>query len=79
MDAYREEVDGREWSGAQILEKVSRDYSVNPRLLLALLRNRGGAGLNLDDPFLPDVSHHGLFRQLSWAANTLNYGYYASR
>ena len=79
LDAYREEVDGRTISGTQILEKVCRDYSVNPRLMLALLQYRSGDSLNLEDPFLADETYHGLFRQLSWAANTLNFGYYASR
>jgi murein DD-endopeptidase MepM/ murein hydrolase activator NlpD len=79
LNAYHEEVDERNLSGTQILEKVCRDYSVNPRLLLALLRNRSGDTLNLENPFLSDTAHYGLFRQLSWAANELNRGYYTSR
>ena len=76
---YREMVDEREMTGVEIVEKVSRDYSVNPRLLLALLRNRSAETLNLENPFLTDPSYQGLFRQLSWAANTLNRGYYTRR
>ena len=76
---YREMVDEREMTGVEIVEKVGRDYSVNPRLLLALLRNRSAETLNLENPFLTDPSYQGLFRQLSWAANTLNRGYYTRR
>lgn len=79
LDAYHEEVDGQDLTGTQILGKVSRDYSINLRLLLALLHNRSGDVLNLVNPFLLDASYNGLYRQLSWAADTLNFGYYASR
>ena len=76
---YREMVDEREMTGVEIVEKVGRDYSVNLRLLLALLRNRSAETLNLENPFLTDPAYQGLFRQLSWAANTLNRGYYTRR
>ncbi len=79
LETYSEEVDERLLTGTQILEKVSRDYSLNPRLLLALLRHSSEDSFNLENPFKGEVSYQGLFRQLSWAANTLNYGYYASR
>jgi murein DD-endopeptidase MepM/ murein hydrolase activator NlpD/predicted small lipoprotein YifL len=79
LNAYSELVDERPMTGTEIVEKVSRDYSVNPRLLLSLLRNRSGQTLNLEDPFLADPAYKGLFRQLSWAANTLNRGYYTRR
>ena len=81
LDVYSEAVDEIEMTGTEILAKVSRDYSVNPRLLLAMLRNRAeGDSLNLDDPFVKgDTTYKGLFRQLSWAANLLNRGYYTRR
>lgn len=83
LQGYSEEVDGVLLSGAQIVEQVSLYYSVNPRLLLALLEYRAG-WVSQSDPayrgksplFQADSSREGLFTQLSWAANTLNRGYY---
>lgn len=84
LAGYSEEVEGRTLSGAQIVEEISLLYSVNPRLLLALLEYRCGwvteadpsyQGLYLINP--ADTSRAGLFTQLSWAANELNRGFYA--
>lgn len=83
LQGYSEKVDGVLLSGAQIVEQVSLYYSVNPRLLLALLEYRAG-WVSQSDPayrgkspiFQADSSREGLFPQLSWAANTLNRGYY---
>lgn len=75
-----------EYHGDEILEMVSRDYSVNPRLLLALLDYftadlQADQGVDvLNKPFLKDEpTFEGLYRQLSWAANQLNRGYYSHR
>ncbi|MDK2982147.1 MAG: LasA protease [Chloroflexota bacterium] len=76
---YSEDVDGKQMSGTEIVEQVSRDYSVNPRLLLALLRYCGADTQNLEQVFIPDPGYEGLFIQLSWAANALNRGYYVRR
>ncbi len=84
---YREEVDGRDLDGAQILRKVALDNSVNPRLLLAVLEYQSGwvsqaapDADTLDYPLgLPDPNRAGLYRQLFWAANELNRGYYQWR
>lgn len=81
---YWEEVDGRSFSGAHIVQRIAQDYSVNPRLLLALLEYQSG-WLTQDEPGkaakkyplgLRDPAQEGLYRQLSWAANALNRGYY---
>ena len=76
----------RVYDGVEILAMVSREYSVNPRLLLALLDYFSAAissnpGIDvLQTPFLTDEpSLEGLYRQLSWAANQLNRGYYSHR
>ena len=74
-------------SGAGIIEYIAHNYSVSPRLLLALLEYRAGA---LSRPEAPDDlmeyalgerswDHKGLFLQLAWAANRLNDGYYRYR
>ncbi len=80
----REEVDGRILNGAEIVELVAGRYSVNPRLLLALLEYQG-RWLTKED-IRPSIELYpldhqeqgfeGLFNQLSWAADQLNMGYY---
>jgi LasA protease len=71
-----------------IVQRVSLEYSVDPRLLLALLEYRAGwlSGIPNDDVAVkypiqlglsPDgVDRKGLYRQLAWAANQINRGYY---
>ncbi len=84
---YWEEVEGRSLSGAQIVQSIAQDYSVNPRLLLALLEYQSGWLTQAEPgkaakryPFgLRDTSRLGLYRQMSWAANGLNRGYYLWR
>ena len=39
---YEELIDGETFSGVEIVERVSREYSVHPRLLLALLEMASG-------------------------------------
>ncbi|NWF63204.1 MAG: LysM peptidoglycan-binding domain-containing protein [Chloroflexi bacterium] len=77
---------GAEWkSGAELVDYVAINYSLNPRLLLAILEYQGGA-LTLDEP--PARRNLlGLIRpfwespylQMVLAANTLNNGYYGWR
>lgn len=81
LSRYSEEVDGVVWTGAQMVDTLSREYSVNPRLLLALLEYQSGwvTRANAAQTSYPlgwvDESRQGLYKQLSWAANQLNYGY----
>ena len=84
---YREEIDGERVGGAAIIQRVAQEYSVNPRLLLAVLEYQSGwltkinpAEGTLDYPMgVPDSWRKGLYQQLAWAANTLNRGYYLWR
>ena len=84
LASYAEEVDGEMTSGAQIVERIAREYSVNPKLLLALLDYQSGWVSNpKPDPgtFTYPLGysegwHTGLYKQLAWAANMLNYGFY---
>ncbi|GAB4530082.1 MAG: hypothetical protein Fur0018_17130 [Anaerolineales bacterium] len=84
---YRETVDDVTLAGAAIVRKVALDNSVNPRLLLAILEYQSGwvtqaapASETLDYPIgLADPNRAGLYRQLFWAANELNRGYYRWR
>jgi murein DD-endopeptidase MepM/ murein hydrolase activator NlpD len=87
LAAYSEEVDGETLSGAAIVKKVAQDYSINPRLLLALIEhhsqwvgNANPPAETLDYPLgYYDPWRAGLYRQLAWTADELNSGYYAWR
>lgn len=87
LNHYSEELDGRTWYGPEIVLRVAQEYSVNPRLLLAVLEYRSGWVTNpgpseesLQYPILYfDARRQGLYRQLAWAANNLNRGYYLWR
>ncbi len=74
-------------SGAEIIEKIALENSINPRLLLALLEYQSGwvygqpSNLMLEDyPFgIIDLDQKGLLRQLKLAVNHLSVGYYGWR
>jgi hypothetical protein len=82
LASYTQDVNGTTLSAADIILLVSQNYSVNPRLLLALLEYQSGwvtnpTPINTSYPMgLLDQGHYGLYRQLTWAANDLNKGYY---
>ena len=81
---YSETVEGREISGAEIVELIAVRYSINPRLLLAMIEYRTGwltrnnpAGVNLNYPMRYVLNgYEGLHNQLRRAADQLNQGYY---
>ncbi len=81
---YTEEVDGGVMTGAQIVQRVAEQFSVNPRLLLAVIEYRGqwlsSAIPDADSQSYPAghkaIGITGLYSQLAWAANHLNDGYY---
>ena len=84
---YHEYAANANRDGVDIVMYIARAYSIDPRLLLALLEYQAGA---LTHPTLPpeqaeyplgykDPAHHGLFMQLNYAANLLNNGYYGWR
>lgn len=87
LSSYYEQIGDQSYSGAQIVQQIARDYSVNPRLLLAVLQHQSGWLTNPNpkksDQDYPmgwaDPQRKGLYRQLSWAANNLNRGYYLWR
>ncbi len=87
IGGYREYASDAVRSGAEIIDLISRNYSVSPRLILALLEYQAGA---LSQPVLDPAlktyplgyeayDHQGLYPQLNWLANYLNNGYYAWR
>jgi murein DD-endopeptidase MepM/ murein hydrolase activator NlpD len=80
-------VDGKTQSGGELVAQVAQDYSLSPRLLLALVEFQTGA---LTQPQKPEVeadyplgyvdfNSKGIYRQLLWLANLLNEGYYQWR
>ncbi len=82
LASYSEVVDGRELTGIEIVERVARQFSVGPRVLLAIMEVQSG-WLTQAEPHtsyafgLPDPQRDTLFLQTSWAANRLNQAYYA--
>ena len=82
LETYEQDVNGITLSGDEIVWIVARNYSVNPRLLLALLEYQSGwvtnpNPINTSYPMgLAEESHYGLYRQLTWTADSLNQGYY---
>ena len=83
---YEEMINGEVYSGAEIVERVSREYSVHPRLLLTLLemtsgwvRSREGDAITAFPLYSTESTDAVLFVQLSWAADTLNRGFYSRR
>lgn len=71
------------WSGAEVVSRLAVQYSVGPRVLLALLESRGGwlsqpepKGIALARPLGYLAGAEGLLPQLEWAAEELNHGFY---
>ena len=85
LKTYTQEVDGEILSGTEIITRVAQDYSVNPRLLLALLEYQSGwvTQATVEETNFPlryyEEWYAGLYRQLVWTANELNRGYYLWR
>ena len=89
LATYGELVEPDEWlSGAQIVERVASENSVNPQLLLAILESaqrwvRGSPAASLPTEQPPSASHvpdyTGLYLELSLTAKHLNIGYYGWR
>jgi hypothetical protein len=84
---YTEYAAGAHRNAAGIIDYVAQNFSVSPRIMLALLEFKSGA---LSHTILSEEitqyplgyrskDHEGLYLQLVWAANTLNNGYYGWR
>lgn len=87
FSSYRGSAGQQTLTGAQMVDLVATNFSLSPRLLLALLEYHAHA---LSEPLLdPDLVdyplgyesqfHQGVYLQLVWAANTLNNSYYGWR
>jgi hypothetical protein len=79
---YEEEVEGQTLSGPQIVQLLADRFSVNPRLLLAMVEYRSGWLTQANPAQLTtpmgnqDPRYSGLYAQLRWATDQLNWGYY---
>lgn len=81
---YYENVGGKLLSGAEIVSLVAHHYSVGPRTMLAILELKSGWVTNPKPPeqaLSYPMGYKGggwelLSRQLAWAADRLNKGYY---
>jgi LasA protease len=83
----QEAAGGNLLNGGELVQYVAYNYSISPRLILAILEYQTGA---LSQPTNPDPNnlyplgyhdtmHIGLYNQILWAVNTLNNGYYGWR
>lgn len=88
LNTYREQVGGTWVGGAEIVELVAQNNSVNPRLLLAIVEHRSGwltdpqrpSGEGFDFPIRSgDRMNKGLHSQLTWAAGELSRTYYGQQ
>jgi len=87
LNSYREYAAEANRSAAEIIDLVALKFSLSPRLLLSLLEYQSGA-LTVAEPDPQALTYplgfrsrirRGLYRQLVWAANILNNGYYGWR
>ncbi len=82
---YRAYVAGKIRTGAELVDYIATNYSINPRLLLAILEYQGGALTQEAPPTnrkllgLERAFWESHYLQLTLAANTLNNGYYGWR
>jgi LasA protease len=84
LKSYVDQSSGNAVSGLQILKGTAENYSISPRLLLALLEYHLQALSKSSTPasfYLgsEEPNRKTLGKQLSWAANKLNNGYYGWR
>jgi LysM repeat protein len=84
LSGYSEAVDGKTLTGAQIIQRVANETSINPRLLLAVLEYRShwvnGAASEVNRApypigfYAPDYA--GLYKEMTLTARQLTLGYY---
>lgn len=87
LSGYREYASGENRSAAQIIDLVAANFSVSPRLLIAMLEYAAGGVTQPEVP--PDrrdyplgietPRYRGLYLQLIQTSNMLNQGYYSWR
>ena len=85
LSIYEEAVDDKIVSGTEIVERVSLETSINPRLLLAVIEHRTGWVFDASSPSQAErdypigfkaAGRRGLYEELSMTASHLGVGYY---
>jgi LasA protease len=84
LSTYKEPTSNGWNTGAQVVERVATESSVNPRLLLSLLEFQShwvfGQPSNMQETTFPmgyiENNHKTLYTQLNWVAEKLSVGYY---
>ena len=88
LSRYKEWLGSTQWTtGAEIVQRIAIENSINPRLLLGLIEYQSGwvfgqpSNAKQEDYPLGkvDLSLKGLYSQLAWAVNQLSIGYYGWR
>lgn len=88
LNQYREYLQSNGWTnGAGEVIRIATDNSINPRVLLALIELESGwvsgQPSNIAQEEYPlgyvDFQYRGLYRQMSWAVQSLSHGYYGWR
>ena len=87
LSTYTQTLDSEIFTGAEIIERVATQQSINPRLLLAFLEYRAGwvrgQPVSAERTVYPlgfvVPGKDGLYEELSMAATQLNLGYYGWR
>ncbi len=84
---YSEFAGTRDRKGGELIQYVAENFSISPRVLLGIIEYQTQALTSPEPPDPADpyplgyrqLTHKGLYRQLVWAANALNNGYYGWR
>jgi murein DD-endopeptidase MepM/ murein hydrolase activator NlpD len=84
INQVQDTIEGDNLSAVDVINWVAEDYSVNPRLLLAVVEYQGGwvtqaNPSSQDYPVAQLTNKAGLYKQLAWVADNLNRGYYLWR
>jgi LasA protease len=87
LGTYQETVGSKRYTGAELVQRVALENSINPYLLLALLEYQShwlySSPSNFAEAEYPmgmvRLEYKGLYKQLSWAVQQLNIGYYGWR
>ena len=87
LKSYQETIGSRQYSGAELVQRVALENSISPYLLLTLLEYKSkwvtGRPTNMAETEYPmgyvRLEYRGLYKQLSWAVQQLSIGYYGWR
>ncbi len=87
LKSYKTYIGNKNRNGGEMVEYIAENYSISPRLLLALLEYKTGALTQPESTAISEkyplgyreISHQGLPLQLILVANILNNGFYGWR